>query len=68
VYIYASPVVTVITSAIVLHERITLIAVIGTILTLTGLIISELKMGKTKENKEQDLDDVTLINSQSLRP
>lgn len=68
VYIYASPVVTVITSALVLHERITPIAIVGTILTLTGLIISELKTGEAKESKEQIIDDPSLITSQGIRP
>lgn len=44
VYIYIVPVVTVITSVIVLHEKITLIELLGIALTLTGLIISEGKI------------------------
>ena len=40
-YIYMGPVVTVITSMIVLHEKITPMAAAGTCLTLVGLIISE---------------------------
>ncbi|HCT65626.1 MAG TPA: EamA family transporter [Lachnospiraceae bacterium] len=68
VYIYASPVVTVITSALVLHERITPIAVIGTALTLTGLIISELKIGKAKENEEQALEGIDLLPPQGIQP
>lgn len=43
VYIYMVPVITVITSMIVLHETITGIAVLGILLTLAGLIISEIK-------------------------
>jgi len=43
IYIYMIPVVTVITSVIILHEKITLMAAIGTILTLAGLFISEKK-------------------------
>jgi len=48
VYIYIVPVVTVITSVIVLHEEITLIETLGIVLTLIGLIISEgrIKLGK----------------------
>lgn len=41
VYIYAIPVVTVITSAIILKENITSLAVIGTCCTLLGLFVSE---------------------------
>lgn len=41
VYIYLVPVITVITSVIVLKESITVISLAGTILTLIGLIISE---------------------------
>ena len=40
-YIYMGPIVTVLTSMIVLHEKITLMAAMGTCLTLAGLIISE---------------------------
>ncbi|MNZ30630.1 putative amino-acid metabolite efflux pump [compost metagenome] len=43
VYIYMVPVITVVTSVIVLHERITGVAVFGIVLTLTGLFISESK-------------------------
>lgn len=41
VYIYAVPVITIVTSALVLKERLTLMAGIGTLLTLSGLFISE---------------------------
>lgn len=41
VYIYAVPVITVITSILVLHERITGIAVFGIVLTLSGLLVSQ---------------------------
>lgn len=43
VYIYAVPVITVASSALILHEKITGLATLGTILTLVGLIISESK-------------------------
>ena len=43
VYIYLVPVVTVITAVLVLHERITLMAAVGTALTLLGLAISEVR-------------------------
>lgn len=41
VYIYMTPVVTVVASCIILHERITVMSAAGTLLTLVGLIISE---------------------------
>ena len=41
VYIYLVPVIAVAASAIVLHERITPVALFGTVLTLVGLLISE---------------------------
>ena len=41
VYIYASPVVTVITAYLVLNEPITLYKLIGMILAIVGLVISQ---------------------------
>jgi len=52
VYIYLVPVIAVITSVIVLGEKITIIAVVGILLTLTGLLISELKLPANKGRKE----------------
>ena len=46
VYIYIAPVVTVVTSFLVLHEPITYMTGIGTVLTLTGLLLSESKSKK----------------------
>lgn len=46
VYIYMVPVITVITSVLILHEKVTLPAGIGTVLTLSGLFLSEKKSGK----------------------
>lgn len=43
VYIYMVPVITTITSVIILHEQITWIAACGIILTLIGLFVSESK-------------------------
>ena len=43
VYIYMVPVITVVTSAVILGENITLMAAAGTVLTLAGLFISEQK-------------------------
>jgi len=46
VYIYLVPVVTIIASALILQERITTMAVFGTLLTLAGLFISESRFSK----------------------
>lgn len=48
VYIYITPVVTVVTSVIVLSEKVTPSSAVGTLLTLAGLIISQTKF-KGKE-------------------
>ena len=37
------PVITVITSVLILHEKLTVLAEIGTVLTLIGLFLSEYK-------------------------
>lgn len=51
IYIYMVPVITVVTSVIVLHEKITWMAALGTVLALTGLFISESKI-KFKKKEE----------------
>ena len=38
---YVSPVITVILSVLILHEKITVISIIGTVLILIGLVISQ---------------------------
>ena len=43
IYIYMVPVITVITSALILREKITVMAGMGTVFTLCGLFISEYK-------------------------
>lgn len=49
VYIYMVPVITVVTSVLVLHEKNTRTSVFGIVLTLAGLFISEIKTSaKTK--------------------
>lgn len=53
IYIYLVPIITIITSALVLHEKITAISGAGTILTLLGLCLSEYK-GNTKRTKKQE--------------
>ena len=51
IYIYAQPIITVVTSVLVLHEKITLPSAIGTVLTLAGLIISQQKFIFAKKIK-----------------
>lgn len=58
VYIYLAPVVTIITSVLVLHERITPLAAFGTILTFAGLIISESKISMKKKNANIESFDI----------
>ncbi|HYE67703.1 MAG TPA: DMT family transporter [Anaerovoracaceae bacterium] len=43
IYIYFNPIVTVVTSAVILHERITAVAFAGVVLILAGLYLSERK-------------------------
>ena len=55
VYIYFNPIVTVVTSAIILHEKITPVAMIGVVLILAGLYLSERKTFQLlKEKKNED--------------
>ncbi|MFB0832521.1 DMT family transporter [Brevibacillus laterosporus] len=49
VYIYVVPIVTLVTSIIVLHEQITYVTAFGTILTLAGLFISESNINLKKK-------------------
>ncbi|EKN64655.1 DMT family transporter [Schinkia azotoformans] len=53
IYIYMIPVITVVTSMIVLHEKITGMAALGTILTLAGLFVSEGKIYFLKKKAAQ---------------
>lgn len=53
VYIYMVPVITVVTSLLILNEKITLMAGIGTILTLAGLFLSEGKIFLRKKEKHE---------------
>jgi len=58
-YIYLSPVITIIFSAIVLKEPITLYSVIGTVLIIIGLAVSE-KRGKAgSPNKEKQDEEIS---------
>jgi drug/metabolite transporter (DMT)-like permease len=48
IYIYMVPVITVVTSVLILHERITALSLVGTLLTLAGLLLSESKLSFRK--------------------
>lgn len=50
VYIYITPVVTTVCSALILHEPVTAAAIAGIILTLAGLILSESKRQKKHDS------------------
>ena len=52
VYIYVSPVVTVILSVLILHEKITAVSVIGSLLIFAGLLISQKTTGKNSRQKD----------------
>jgi len=56
-YIYLIPVITVVTSVIVLSEKITWISALGTVMTLMGLFISEKKVRVTKR-KEMKIEEM----------
>lgn len=53
VYIYMVPVITVVTSVIVLNEKITWMAVLGTMMTLFGLLISEKEISFGKKQNDR---------------
>lgn len=56
-YLYLNPVITIIASAIILNERITWIAILGTIFILLGLIISQQgAQGSKKEMQKKNED------------
>ncbi|MBS6397487.1 MAG: DMT family transporter [Clostridiales bacterium] len=48
IYIYMVPVITVVTSVVILHEKITVLAGLGTVLTLAGLFLSESRLFKKR--------------------
>lgn len=55
VYIYVVPVITVVASSIILKEKITVAVVIGTLLSLVGLILSEYKFDIVRSKKESNI-------------
>lgn len=58
VYIYFNPVVTVITSAIFLREKITPVAVLGIALILVGLVLSERKSIRNVDSQPEGGEDL----------
>lgn len=50
IYIYMVPIITVVTSTLILHEQITALSIIGTLLTLAGLFLSERKTMRKEVN------------------
>jgi drug/metabolite transporter (DMT)-like permease len=54
VYIYAIPPITVIAAAVVLGEQVTPLSLLGIVLTLAGLIISEMKFDKKNQLETSD--------------
>lgn len=58
VYIYMVPVITVVTSVIILHEHITLPAILGIGLTIAGLFLSESRLNFKRQkivNEKEEL-------------
>lgn len=55
VYIYMVPVITVVTSVLILHEEITVMAGGGTVLTLAGLFLSESKVFTSRKEDQHGL-------------
>ncbi|WP_408892251.1 DMT family transporter [Paenibacillus taichungensis] len=53
VYIYLVPVITVVASALILHERITWITLLGALLTLLGSFISEKKVQRKDDYRSK---------------
>lgn len=51
VYIYMVPVITIVTSVLILHEKITVLAGVGTVFTLAGLFLSESKVFPLRERR-----------------
>ncbi len=57
VYIYMVPVITVTASALILKEQLTGLAILGTALTLAGLLLSEMKPDFFKRKKREQEKD-----------
>ena len=52
-FVYLNPLITMIASVIVLHERITLLMIAGALLILLGVIVSEGTLLKRRESAAQ---------------
>ena len=50
IYIYMVPVITIVTSVLILKEPLTILSVIGTLLAIIGLLLSEYN-GKRRQNE-----------------
>lgn len=61
IYIYLVPVITVVTSALILREPVTIMSGVGTVLALLGLFLSEIPTSKHSvlTLKNQETDEVT---------
>lgn len=55
VSLYMVPVITVVASVLILHERLTPLSAAGTALTLAGLVLSESKLFSRKEERQNGL-------------
>ncbi|MBO4944512.1 MAG: DMT family transporter [Muribaculaceae bacterium] len=65
-YLYFSPLVTLVMSAIALHEHISIVGYIGCALILTGVILSEkLSQRESKMKKEQDYASERMMEASS---
>lgn len=52
VYIYLVPVVSIISAAIILHEPLTYMSIIGSAMAISGLAVSQLEFGKRTSNSQ----------------
>jgi len=57
VYIYLNPVIAVIASVLILHEPVTWISAVGAFLTLSGLVLSEIKLPLGRREKNYELTE-----------
>lgn len=57
-YLYLSPIITIVISAIVLNEKITFISILGVILIFIGIYFSEKKTKVNAHSEEVDMDNL----------
>lgn len=55
IYVYLTPIITIITSFFVLEERLSMLALVGAFLTLLGVILAESKISKNLKQKLSQL-------------